>query len=152
MSRNCVQTYPSTPTVQTSVLSPFTFSVPMRSTTRPVATSHFRRLLSEHPVTSHESSHSSSSSSLVSSFCKFSLDREGRGGPQATLRILPFTRSNFRLLVRVSESSEINLTVPSSQPRATRVDAGLTAMHQIEPPCEPIVCCSQLTTRIAMNN
>ena len=37
--------------------------MPIRSRARPDAKSHFRKLLSEHPVTSHESVQSSSSSS-----------------------------------------------------------------------------------------
>ena len=137
------RTDPSTPTAQTSVLSPRILSVPILSSNLPLGTSHFRMLLSEQPVTNHASLHSSSlsSSSLSLSLetTAVSLECLGTGGPQAMLRIRHLTRSKRRWCVRVSSETESKRTVPSSQPRASRVEAGFAAIHQIEPPWEFIV-------------
>lgn len=131
--------YPSTPTAHTSVRSPRILSVPILSSTRPVVISHFLRLESEHPATSHESFQSSSSSSSSSEFSassfflSFAVSR-GTGGPQAMLKMRLFTLSRRRRWVKVSCSNVSNLTEPSSQPRARRVDAGFGQTDQIEPP------------------
>ena len=136
-------THPRVCTAQTNVLSPLILSVPILSVTLPLATSHFLKLLSEHPATIHESFHSSSSSSSLSSSSDFPPPLAvfrvlclGMGGPQAILRILLFTTSSRRKWVRVPCSSESKRTAPSSQPMARSVDAGLGVMHHIEPPCE----------------
>ena len=134
-------TYPSTPTAQTNVRSPRILSVPILSPTRPVAKSHLRKLLSEHPATTHESDHSSSPSSSEPSVSFVSL---GTGGPQARLSILLFTRSSRRRWVSVSCSSDSNRTAPSSQPIARMVDAGLGDIHQMDPPCDGMVRCVEI--------
>ena len=131
-------THPSTPTAQTSVRSPLCLSVLIRSPMRPLATSHLRRLLSEHPATIHKSDHSSSSSSseLSASFIASPFVSFGIGGPHARLRIRLLARSSLLKWVSVSCSSDSNRTAPSSQPMARIVDAGLGAIHQIDPPCD----------------
>lgn len=142
-----MRTYPRTPTAQTSVLSPRILSVVIFSPERPVATSHFRRLLSEHPATIQESvqSSSSSSSELSPSFpAAASFACLGIGGPHARLSIRLFTRSSLRRWVSVSCSSDSNRTAPSSQPMASIVDAGFGAIHQIEPPWDAIVRCRRV--------
>lgn len=137
MIANCA--YPRTPTVHTRVRSPLILSVPIRFITRPVVTSHFRRLLSEPPVTNHESlQFSSSSSSELPSLTSVFWCR-GTGGPQAMLNIRHFTRSNRRRWVKVSFAMDNRRTVPSSQPSARELEDGLAAIDQIEPPCEPMV-------------
>ncbi len=130
-------THPRTPTAHTNVRSPRTLSVPIRSSTRPVAKSNFRMLLSEPPVTSHDSDHSSSSSSESAStpaFCAFFV--RGTGGPHAMLRIRLFTRSKRRRCVSWSYSRDRSRTEPSSHPSARIVDAALGEMDQMGPPCE----------------
>lgn len=114
-------------------------SVLILSTARPVLTSHFRRLLSELPVTSHSSRHPSSSSLLsvssISSACFILFFRCGtRGGPHAIDRILVLIRSNLRFKTNSSSSMSTSLTHPSSHPIARMVPAGLGARHQIAPP------------------
>lgn len=138
-------THPNTPTVQTNVLSPLFLSTLILSSTLPLTTSHFLRLLSEHPATNHESDQSfvtSSSSSESSMFLVLGLFEEvsrGTGGAHARLRIRLLTRSKRRRWVRESSSSERRWIEPSSQPRARTVDAGFGAMDQMEPPWEGIV-------------
>src|SRR5712671_6990433 len=97
------RTHPRTPTVQTRVLSPLILSVPILSRTFPEETSHFLRLLSEHPATTQESFHSSSSSSLLSESPSLRIFevrnppfRRGNGGPQARDKMRLFERSRRR--------------------------------------------------------
>ena len=140
-------TNPRTPTVHTRVRSPRILPTPIRSITLPDATSHFRKLVSEPPVTSHESNHSSSSSSLSLPLSSSPARTEeevlpegrGTGGPHAMLRTLHFTLSNRREWVNVSFATERIRTVPSSQPSAREVHEGFAAMDQIEPPWEGMV-------------
>jgi hypothetical protein len=145
-----VVTDPITPTVHTKVRSPRILSVPILSMTRPVETSHFLTLLSEPPVTNQVSTQSSSSSSSSLELFSFLvvasrfLTGRGAGGPHAMLKSLHFTRSNRRKWDRVSLASDKSRTVPSSQPRASKLEAGLAAMHQIEPPWELITLCYPL--------
>lgn len=130
-------TYPNTPTAQTRVRSPRILSVPIRSSERPVEKSHFLRLLSEQPVTSQESVHSSSSSSESDSSpaaCVFVC--RGTGGPHAMLSIRLLTLSRRRRWLSSSYWSETSRTEPSSQPSARRVEAGLGEMDHMGPPCE----------------
>src|SRR6266851_4402825 len=93
-------THPKTLTVQTSVLSPRILSVPILSRILPEETSHFLRLLSEHPATIHESCHTSSSSSLLSPSSRRAEARSppscGNGGPQARAKMRLFERSRRR--------------------------------------------------------
>lgn len=135
--------HPKTPTVQTSVRSPRILSVLILSSVRPVAISHFLRLLSDPPVTNHESAHSNSSSSSLSlSDPAFeAVVRRTIGGPHAMLRSRHFTRSNLRWCSRVLWRRDISRTDPSSHPRASIVDAGLAAIDQIAPPWELMLFC-----------
>lgn len=89
--------YPSTPTAQTKVRSPRILSAPIRSSARPDEKSHFRKLLSEHPVTSQESDQfSSESSDSESAFAVEACVCRGTGGPQAILRMRLLTLSRRR--------------------------------------------------------
>ena len=129
-------TNPRTPTVQTNVRSPRILLVPILSIIRPVATSHFRRLLSEQPVTNQESLHSSSSSSSLNSATLGSKSFFVLlfGGPHAILSIRHFTLSKRRKWVKVSFAVERIRTVPSSHPSAREEDDGLGAMDHMDPP------------------
>jgi hypothetical protein len=142
-------THPNTPTAQTSVLSPRALSVAILSLILPDVMSQILRLLSEHPATIHgsdqsrEISSSSSSSLLDSSSLAFARATlvHGVGGPQAILKSRHLALSNRRWSVSVSCNNDTSRTEPSSQPSASRVEAGLTAMDQIEPAWEPKTRC-----------
>ena len=126
--------------------------MPILSRILPERTSHFLRLLSEHPATIQESCHSSSSSSLLSSWPWVVGTRPLRsrkeGGPQAKVRMRLFDRSRRRRCRRVSYSKDKRCMEPSSHPSARIDDVGFAAMDQIEPPCDDIDLCIERVRRV----
>jgi hypothetical protein len=64
------------------------------------------------------------------------------------LRRRHLARSNRRRCDSVSYSSESRRTVPSSQPRARSVDAGLTAKDQMAPPWELMDRCRKCSAAV----
>ena len=140
----CDWTYPRTQTDHTSVLSPRVLSVVSRFVILPVEKSHFRILLSAHPVTSQLSNQSSSFSSSELSSESGVIPAEGRllpviGGPQAMLRRRDLTLPSLRRWERPSFSVDNSWIEPSSHPRARIVDLGFAEMDQMAPPVEFIV-------------
>jgi len=137
----CATIYPSTQTDHTSVLSPRVLSVVSLFVTLPVAKSHFRILLSAHPVTSQSSDQSSSfsSSELSSDSGVIPAEVRGIGGPQAMLSRRDLTFPSLRRCERPSCSVDNSWIEPSSHPRAIIVDLGFAETDQMAPPLEFIV-------------
>ena len=134
-------THLRTETAHTSVLSPRVLSVVSLFVILPVDKSHFRMLLSAHPVTSQLSNQSSSfsSSEPLSESGVFPAEGQllrGIGGPQAMLRMRDPTFPSLRKWERPSCSADNSWIEPSSHPRARIVDMRFAETDQMAPPVE----------------